>query len=170
MKVAAKAWIETPLGPVLLGAQDDGLACLYFQNHRGGVEKSVSGPENLLHPIILEAVAALEGYFASSGRLDLLDAALPLRLEGTPFQRRVWNELRLIPAGKTLTYADLARKVDAEKSARAVGQAVASNPISIFVPCHRVIGSDTLLRGYAGGLDRKRWLLQHEQGQLVMRF
>lgn len=170
MKVQAKAWIETPLGPVLLGAQDDGLCCLYFQRHRGGVEEKVIGPENISHPIILQAILALEAYFDPVGKRDLAEATVPLRMDGTPFQKRVWAELRLIAPGHTMTYSELALKVDAVKSARAVGQAVASNPISLFVPCHRVVGSDSLLRGYAGGLDRKRWLLQHEQGQLVMRF
>ena len=170
MKVQAKCWVETSVGQVLLTAQEDGLSGLYFPSHRGGVEEKIVGPDVPDHPIILQAIEALKGYFDLNGTRDLLDSRVPLRLDGTPFQRRVWAQLRLIPPGTTITYAEMARRVDKEGSARAVGQAVASNPVSLFVPCHRVIGSDALLRGYAGGLDRKRWLLQHEQGQMVIGF
>jgi methylated-DNA-[protein]-cysteine S-methyltransferase len=81
---------------------------------------------------------------------------------GTPFQARVWNELRRIPAGTTITYGELARRLGQPSANRAVGHANSLNPVAIVVPCHRVIGADATLTGYAGGLDRKRWLLQHE--------
>ena len=88
---------------------------------------------------------------------------LPLAIEGTPFQRRVWTALGEIGFGETMTYGDLAQRVGAPTAARAVGAAVGRNPISIIVPCHRAVGADGSLTGFAGGLARKRWLLEHEQ-------
>jgi methylated-DNA-[protein]-cysteine S-methyltransferase len=103
-------------------------------------------------------VRQLEEYFAGSRR----EFDLTLHLEGTPFQRRVWAALREIPYGATLSYGELARRIDKPKASRAVGLANGRNPISILVPCHRVIGTNGSLTGYGGGLDRKRWLLAHE--------
>jgi len=102
---------------------------------------------------------ALEAYFA--GDLTAVDA-LAVETGGTPFQREVWAALRRIPAGETRTYGSLAVEIGRPKAVRAVGLANGSNPISIIVPCHRVIGSDGSLTGYGGGLPRKRWLLAHE--------
>jgi methylated-DNA-[protein]-cysteine S-methyltransferase len=93
---------------------------------------------------------------------DLVTFELDLELSGTPFQRRVWQELRRIPIGLAISYAELARRIGKPGSSRAVGGANGQNPVSIIVPCHRVIGSDGGLGGYGGGLDRKRWLLEHE--------
>jgi methylated-DNA-[protein]-cysteine S-methyltransferase len=87
---------------------------------------------------------------------------LPLRLEGTPFQQRVWESLTEIPYGETWSYGELAKRIGNPNASRAVGLANGSNPIAILVPCHRVIGADGSLTGYGGGLDRKRWLLSHE--------
>lgn len=87
---------------------------------------------------------------------------VPVDTGGTPFQRRVWSALRTIPVGQTLTYGGLATRLGMPAASRAVGRAVALNPVAIVVPCHRVIGADGTLTGYAGGLDRKRWLLAHE--------
>jgi methylated-DNA-[protein]-cysteine S-methyltransferase len=101
----------------------------------------------------------LRAYFA--GELRQFD--LPLVLAGTEFQRRVWTALCEIAFGETVSYAALARRIGAPKAVRAVGAAVGRNPISIIVPCHRVVGSDGGLRGYGGGLDRKHWLLEHER-------
>ena len=103
--------------------------------------------------------AALKGYFA--GDLDGLKT-IKWRVAGTPFQRKVWTALRTIPAGTTTSYGALAAQLDMPKAVRAVGLANGSNPISIVVPCHRVIGANGSLTGYGGGLERKRWLLQHE--------
>lgn len=103
---------------------------------------------------------ALDAYF--SGDLCAL-AALASDPGGTPFQRAVWGALRAIPAGETVSYAALAREVGRPDAARAVGAACGANPIWLVVPCHRAIGSDGRLVGYAGGLERKRWLLGHEQ-------
>ncbi|HEY6248489.1 MAG TPA: methylated-DNA--[protein]-cysteine S-methyltransferase [Candidatus Angelobacter sp.] len=102
---------------------------------------------------------ALSAYFA--GELAAIDT-LPVQTAGTPFQREVWRELRKIPCGATASYARLAERIGRPAAVRAVGLANGSNPISIVVPCHRVIGSNGSLTGYGGGIERKRWLLQHE--------
>ncbi len=104
-------------------------------------------------------VSALAAYFG--GCLDALDD-VPLEMVGTAFQRRVWSALRSVPAGRTVSYGELARSVCGPAAARAVGAANGANPIAIVVPCHRVVGADGTLTGYAGGLERKRWLLAHE--------
>ncbi|MBK8159244.1 MAG: methylated-DNA--[protein]-cysteine S-methyltransferase [Rhodospirillaceae bacterium] len=103
---------------------------------------------------------ALRAYF--KGDLGAINK-LKVETDGTDFQRAVWRQLRLIPCGKTISYADLAQRVEKPKAVRAVGLANGSNPISIVVPCHRVIGSDGSLTGYGGGLHRKQWLLEHER-------
>jgi methylated-DNA-[protein]-cysteine S-methyltransferase len=102
---------------------------------------------------------ALARYFA--GDLDHLNT-IQWRVAGTPFQRRVWTALQTIPPGTTLSYGSLAARLDVPKAVRAVGHANGANPISVVVPCHRVIGANGSLTGYGGGLDRKRWLLEHE--------
>lgn len=99
------------------------------------------------------------GYF----RGELVDFDLPLRADGTAFQRRVWQELRLIPYGETATYGEIAKRVGNPRACRAVGRANAENPIAVVVPCHRVIGADGTLTGYAGGLSFKQKLLEHER-------
>lgn len=104
--------------------------------------------------------SALAAYF--EGNLHAIDSLLTATA-GTPFQIRVWNALREIPAGQTVSYADLARRIGQPTAVRAVGLANGANPVSIVVPCHRVIGADGSLTGYGGGLDRKRWLLNHEK-------
>ena len=103
---------------------------------------------------------ALSAYFA--GELAAIDA-LPVAPAGTFFQRSVWNEVRQIPAGTTLSYGALARRIARHDAARAVGFANGANPVAIVVPCHRLVGSDGSLTGYGGGLERKRWLLEHER-------
>ena len=103
--------------------------------------------------------ALLQRYFG--GDLEVLDA-IPVELNGTPFQKQVWQALRRIPSGTTISYAELARRIGNASAIRAVGTANGANPVALIVPCHRVIGSDGTLTGYGGGLDRKRWLLTHE--------
>jgi O-6-methylguanine DNA methyltransferase len=107
-------------------------------------------------------VASVNAYFA--GDVAALEA-VPVRLIGTPFQKKVWTALQRIPAGKTLAYGALARKIDAPGAARGVGSACNANLVWLAVPCHRVVGADGGLTGYAGGIERKRWLLTHEHTQ-----
>ena len=110
-------------------------------------------------PIFVQVKSWLDGYFRGTpGEIDF-----PLAPEGTPFQHRVWQILGSIPYGKTNTYGAIAKELGANMSAQAVGQAVGRNPISIIVPCHRVVGSKGQLTGYAGGLPIKKWLLAHEE-------
>lgn len=106
--------------------------------------------------------AALEAYFG--GEIKAIDS-IPCQTGGTEFQKSVWKALRTIPAGKTLSYGQLAKQIGRPKAVRAVGLANGSNPIGLVVPCHRVIGSNGTLTGYGGGLERKRWLLRHEGAQ-----
>ncbi len=106
-----------------------------------------------------ELSSALTGYF--KGNIDRLET-IKWRVEGTPFQRKVWTALPNIPAGTTMSYGALAAKLNVPKAMRAVGHANGSNPISVVVPCHRLIGADGRLVKYGGGLERKRWLLEHE--------
>jgi len=110
--------------------------------------------------VLDEAVRELRAYFAG----DLRRFTVPAVPVGTPFQQRVWAALQEIPFGETRSYADLARQLGTPAAVRAVGGANGRNPVAILVPCHRVIGSDGTLTGYAGGLDRKRWLLAFERG------
>ncbi len=153
----------SPIGDLLLvGGRDGDGACtlrgLYVPDHRRGPAVDRSWRRD---PAAFVAVGtALDAYFADgSASFDL-----PLDLRGTPFQQAVWSALRRIPAGETVTYAELARRVTRPGAARAVGSAVARNSVSIVVPCHRVVGSDGALTGYAGGVERKAWLLAHERG------
>jgi methylated-DNA-[protein]-cysteine S-methyltransferase len=107
----------------------------------------------------------LQAYFA--GDVSALES-IPVDPEGTRFERRVWRTLQRIPAGKTLTYGEIARKLGSPNAARAVGGACGRNPIVLVIPCHRVIGSNGSLTGFGGGIERKRWLLQHEGAQRQM--
>jgi methylated-DNA-[protein]-cysteine S-methyltransferase len=107
-------------------------------------------------------VAGINDYFA--GNVAAL-RTVPMRLVGTPFQRKVWTALQRIPAGQTLSYGALAREIDAPGAARGVGSACNANAVWLAVPCHRVVGADGGLTGYAGGIERKRWLLAHERAQ-----
>jgi methylated-DNA-[protein]-cysteine S-methyltransferase len=109
--------------------------------------------------LIGKVLKQLDQYFKGERK----EFDLPLFLGGTPFQNQVWNELQKIPYGETFSYKELAVKLGNEKATRAVGNANGKNLISIIIPCHRVIGSNKKLTGYAGGLDRKKWLLEHEK-------
>ncbi|GLZ14815.1 methylated-DNA--protein-cysteine methyltransferase [Actinomadura sp. NBRC 104425] len=154
------AVLDSPVGPLTLVAHDGVLCGLYVdaQRHRPPQERF-----GLRAAIADEPFAAaaeqLKAYFA--GELTTFD--LPLALHGTPFQLRVWEALREIPYGETVSYGELAREIGRPTAARAVGLANGRNPISIIVPCHRVIGSTGGLTGYGGGLERKRFLLDFER-------
>jgi methylated-DNA-[protein]-cysteine S-methyltransferase len=152
------AHYESPLGTMLLAATDRGLAGLWFLGQRHGPD-SRGWREDPAHPVLQQAMAQLADWFA--GERTGFD--LPLDLQaGTPFQQDVWAALLAIPHGGTTSYAELARRLGRPSAARAVGAAVGRNPISIVVPCHRVVGSGGSLTGYAGGLERKTALLRLE--------
>ena len=149
---------ESPLGRMLVAASDRGLAGVWFVGQRHGPDSS-GWREDPDHPVLREAVAQLTGYFA--GRRHSFD--LPLDLQGgTAFQQSVWDALLRIPRGGTTSYGELARRLGKPQAVRAIGAAVGRNPVSIVVPCHRVLGSGGALTGYAGGLERKAALLQLE--------
>ncbi|HEU4405126.1 MAG TPA: methylated-DNA--[protein]-cysteine S-methyltransferase [Polyangiaceae bacterium] len=149
--------VPSPVGPLRLVASASALVGLYFPGHRGA--PAPGRPADERHPVLAQAEAQLREYFA--GRR--LAFSLPLAPRGTPFQRRVWRALVAIGPGETRSYAELARGLGRPTAARAAGAANAKNPLSIVVPCHRVVGSGGALTGYAGGLERKAWLLAHER-------
>jgi len=152
---------ESPLGPLLLMSDGTALTGLHTDNdkHRPA-ERSDWVRDDGMAPFA-QTIAQLRAYF--DGNLTGFD--LPLAPQGTAFQMTVWRELCNIPFGTTITYAELARRIGRPTASRAVGHSNARNPISIIVPCHRVIGADNSLTGYAGGLDRKRALLALEAGK-----
>jgi methylated-DNA-[protein]-cysteine S-methyltransferase len=156
--VNAYTTIDSPIGRLLLHSDGAALTGLYMdvpahlpRGMDAWVEDRNTGP-------LPETIRQLGEYFA--GRRREFD--LPWRLHGTEFQQRVWNALMEIPYGSTWSYGELAKRLGNPKASRAVGLANGRNPISILVPCHRVIGADGSLTGYGGGLERKRWLLAHE--------
>lgn len=155
---------ETPIGVALLVTDADGQLCALdwvdYEHRMAELMRQQYGRADLVEGAAPAAIKqALTRYFA--GDLDAFDA-LPCRFGGTPFQREVWSALRKIKAGTTTSYGRLATRIDRPKAVRAVGHANGANPISVIVPCHRVIGSNGALTGYGGGLERKRWLLAHE--------
>jgi methylated-DNA-[protein]-cysteine S-methyltransferase len=151
----------SPIGPLLLVGERDGsggvrLSGIFMEEHRHGPAVDPSWVED--PAAFREVMGQLDEYFAGSrATFDLA-----LAPAGTPFRQRVWAELARIPAGTTVTYGELARRVGRPGAARAVGAAVGRNPVSIVVPCHRVVGSDGALTGYAGGIARKAFLLALE--------
>jgi len=153
--------MESPLGRLLLIAEDAGLREIRFENSKHPAAQP-EGHEDVkpFHEIIRQ----LRAYFA--GELEAFD--LPLAPEGTPFQLKVWRKLLQIPYGETISYGELARRLGNPNASRAVGVANGSNPIPIVIPCHRVIGSNGKLTGYGGGLPIKEKLLALEQRQLTL--
>jgi methylated-DNA-[protein]-cysteine S-methyltransferase len=152
----ATTTVDSPVGPLTLTARDGALSGLYMQDQRHAPARSPECQRD--HAPFQDAIAQLHDYFA--GQLTRFD--LPLALDGTPFQQRVWDALREIPYGHTISYGELALSVGRPGAARAVGLANGRNPVGIIVPCHRVIGADGSMTGYGGGLERKVWLLEHE--------
>jgi methylated-DNA-[protein]-cysteine S-methyltransferase len=150
--------IDTPLGGIAMAATDEGLAGVWFDQQRHWPD-TTGWQTRDDHPALVEAGAQLHDYFA--GKRDNFDMKLDLS-HGTAFQQSVWQALLAIPAGKTMTYGALSVNVGNPAAVRAVGAAVGRNPISVIVPCHRVLGSDGSLTGYAGGLHRKTALLELE--------
>ncbi len=152
--------LDSPLGTLTVAATERGLCGIYFEQHRHFKGKD-GWQRNAQHTVLRQAVRQLEEFFA--GKRTAFD--VPFDLHGTPFQQEVWAQLLRIPYGATVSYGEHARAVGRPKAARAVGAAIGRNPVSIIVPCHRVVGSNGSLTDYAGGLERKRRLLDLEAQQ-----
>ena len=160
---AVARWIQTPLGRMVaiagdreivrLGFVDEGESDRFIERHRPGLYFVGS------HPLLDTLVRELAEYFAGARA----EFSVPVSPRGTEFDRRAWAYLKTIPFGQTRTYGQQARAIAGSNAARAVGRANGANPIAILVPCHRVIGADGSLTGFAAGMHRKRWLLDHEQ-------
>ncbi|RRD58556.1 methylated-DNA--[protein]-cysteine S-methyltransferase [Comamonadaceae bacterium OH2545_COT-014] len=149
--------IDSPVGRLLIATSDEGLHAIEFPQGRHPVKRDAHWQESP-HPLLNEAARQLGEYFA--GQRRVFD--LPLAPQGTDFQQRVWQALRTIPYGQTRSYAQLAAAIGQPKAMRAVGAANGRNPLSIVVPCHRVIGADGSLVGFGGGLPVKTFLLRLE--------
>lgn len=145
-------FIQTPIGILEITGNSSGLSSVIFKENKVVIETEKI-PEELK-----DAVFQLREYFDGNRK----EFTLKLSPKGTDFQKRVWEELQKIPYGKTVNYLQIAKRLGDPKVIRAAASANGKNPISIIIPCHRVIGSDGSLTGYAGGLHRKEWLLEHE--------
>jgi methylated-DNA-[protein]-cysteine S-methyltransferase len=157
------ASLDSPMGAITVAVRDGRLCALNFVDHW---PRQVAWLERRLGPLTFRrsadpagVVSCLSAYLA--GDLAALDSVV-VEAHGTPFQRRVWTRLREVRAGTTVSYGELARAIGEPTAVRAVGAANGANPVSIVVPCHRVIGCDGRMVGYGGGLERKLWLLRHE--------
>lgn len=166
--------VLTPIGDLLVVADREGKLRATFwtddeEDLRRVLERHSPGMQVELEPASDPhgLTSAMAAYFA--GELHAIDT-LPVETAGTPFQREVWRALREIPCGTTVSYGELARRIGRPAAVRAVGLANGSNPIGVVVPCHRVIGSNGSLTGYGGGIERKRWLLDHERPQGLLGF
>ena len=148
---------NSPVGAIELFAREEALTHILWPNHKNPPTlEAIEAPN---HPVLEQAVDELSAYFTGHRR----EFDVPINPQGTPFQKQVWTALCLIPWGETCSYAEIARMIGRPNAVRAVGAANGRNPISIIIPCHRVISSKGTLTGYAGGLDTKAWLLTHEQ-------
>jgi len=153
---------ESPVGTLLLAGESNALRRVSFENSKHSAPARTDW--KLDKEPFSEVIRQLQAYF----RGELKEFDVPLAIEGTEFQLRVWNALRAIPYGETISYARLAERIGNPKAVRAVGLANGSNPIPIIVPCHRVIGSDGSLTGFGGGLSTKKMLLELENKQLSL--
>lgn len=173
--------LPSPIGLLLLTSDGKSLTGLYLPDHKEGPEPFAGSDPRAAssasrraetsevvweraHDPFRQVCDQLTAYFAG----DLRDFNLSLAAAGTDFQLRVWRELVRIPFGESISYGELARRIGNPAASRAVGRANGENPISIIVPCHRVIGANGTLTGYGGGIDRKRWLLEHEAGRQAL--
>ena len=151
MQSLFKAYYRSPIGMIEIESSDSAIGAVTFVDKEG--DASENAPD-----VLLQCLKELDDYFAGRRK----DFSVKLSQDGTEFQKKVWNELLGIPFGKTVSYLDIAKKLANAKSIRAVGGANGKNKIAIIVPCHRVIGHNFELVGYAGGKWRKQWLLEHE--------
>ena len=151
--------VPSPLGALRLCAREGALVGVYFEGHRPPPRFAPDALARVDEPVLVQARAELAEYLAGARtRFEV-----PIAIEhGTPFERAVWSALTTIPHGERISYAELARRIDRPRAVRAVGAANGRNPLSIVLPCHRVVGAGGALTGYAGGLERKAWLLDHE--------
>lgn len=162
MSILRQMHLESPVGSLRLIGGDAGLRAVLWPNERDG---RVTFDETIVdgeHSVLLDCAQQIVEY--TNGERDTFD--VPLDVVGTEFQRAVWRGLQQIPFGSTRSYGDLAQQLDRPGAARAIGSATGRNPISIIIPCHRLVGSTGSLTGFAGGLDAKRWLLEHESNRL----
>lgn len=157
MSMAVQSVVASPLGDIRLVAQEVALVGVYFPQHCKPAWPEVAVDAS--PPVLVQAARELAEYFA--GERKVFHA--PLAPRGTEFQRSVWQALLDIPYGERRSYAEIAAAIGNPLACRAVGAANGRNPLSIFIPCHRAVGADGSLTGYAGGVDAKRWLLEHEQ-------
>ncbi|AJT42640.1 methylated-DNA--[protein]-cysteine S-methyltransferase [Psychromicrobium lacuslunae] len=151
--------MDSPLGQLTLLGSPEALTGIYFEGHRSMPGKEQWGTEEPKQPIFTQAIRQLEDYF--SGRRT--DFELPIATHGSELQEKVWQLLRELPYGSTTSYGELAEQLGDRHLAQAVGAAVGANPLSIVIPCHRVVGKDGKMTGYAGGIDRKLYLLELEE-------
>jgi methylated-DNA-[protein]-cysteine S-methyltransferase len=154
--------LTSPIGPLTVAEREGRVCLLHFGSKSADARAELARwyPEERVATAECTALRRmLQRYF--DGKVSVLDG-IDVELNGTPFQRDVWTALRAIPAGTTLSYAELARRIGHRSAVRAVGAANGANPVALIVPCHRVIGSNGSLTGYGGGLQRKQWLLAHE--------
>jgi methylated-DNA-[protein]-cysteine S-methyltransferase len=158
MSLAYKV-MQSPVGNLKLVASDQGLVAILWQNDKPSRVRLNEPVEDAKHPILLDTERELEEYFAGKRK----SFSIPLDMRGTPFQKNVWHALLAIPFGETRSYGQLAKQLGNPQAMRAVGAANGTNPISIIVPCHRVIGSSGKLTGFAGGLETKAQLLSLEE-------
>ncbi len=154
--------IKTPLDNLMLVANATELTGIYFVGCEHIPAAHKGWKRDARHPVLRKAEAQLQEYFAGKRT----EFSLPLRLDGTGFQQRVWREIALIPHGKTISYSELARKAGAARAIRAAGTSTGRNPIGVIIPCHRVVGKNGGMGGYAGGLERKRYLLELENAAI----
>lgn len=157
MTILSVAFLETPVGILKVTATDRGISGIVFAEEKE--DATPTQPEYLT-----ACLRQLAEYFA--GERSVFDS-LPLAVTGTDFQQRVWDALSHIPYGDTVTYGAIAKDLGMDKGFQAVGSAVGANPLCILVPCHRVVGADGALTGYAWGVERKQWLLEHERKKAV---
>ncbi len=152
-------YMDSPIGRLTVVASDRGLTEIRFPNHEQAAHAPSLPATARANHFVAQALVQLSTYFAGK----LRDFDLTLAPQGTAFQQTVWTQLRAIPYGATASYSAIATAIGKPTAARAVGMANGKNPLPIVVPCHRIIGSNGALTGFAGGLDTKRWLLCHEQ-------
>ena len=156
--------MHSPVGELTLVADDHALKAVLWENDDPARVRLSPRHENPGHPVLVEAQQQLEEYFA--GKRETFD--LPLNFSGTDFQCQVWRALLTIPFGETRSYAQIAKQIGSPRAVRAVGAANGRNPISIIAPCHRVIGSNGKLTGFAGGMEAKAFLLKLERKELAL--